>query len=116
MLSILIMVASVLVYLAMSFWTAGFICARCTCRFDDPVPWMFGFFWPLSLSFLGIKTLMMPVFHRGSQDGEKLLQKLRIRVVHEQRIRIEQELIQSELDTLLQLNQSQEQSHDSQQE
>ena len=112
MITVLIVVGSVLGYLAVASWVWGYCCARWAGNwclkhgydgrepsyyYDEPEAYVTAAVWPLYVVFaliLGktIKTLA----HAGENKGHKHYRTKKIRIELEKKIRVEQERVEQE--------------------
>ena len=101
-----IIIAGVLSYATVGSWTFGYMAGvwakennhQDNYYYDEPGPWFAGIFWPIT--FL-IFLFCLPLVEYSTRVGIKKVERRRVRIELEKRIRVEQEKAQQEIEAEL---------------
>ncbi len=96
----LLIIAAVVLYLTIGAWTFGYAgqALEDPWAHQGPAPVLAAMFWPITIVIIGLANILKPAFESGEATHKKKIEKIKIRIEEEKKLRIQMEEVEKELD------------------
>ncbi len=96
----LLLIPAAVLYITMGAWTFGYAGQALDDpnAHDTPMPVLAAIFWPIAITLIGLANIAKPACDAGAATHKRKIEKIKIRIEEERKLRIQMEEVEKELE------------------